>query len=270
MIDAIKSGDLVASAVLSGNRNFEGRVNPYVKANYLASPLHVVAFALAGSVDFDPETDALGTGKDGQPVYLKDIWPTTDEVKQTVESLITADMFKEEYAPVFEGTEAWQALQAPTGNLYQWSVHLHPMPTVFDGFADFVQDIIDARVMALLGDSVTTDHISAGAIPEDYPAGRYLKERGVELKTLTPMARGVHEVMMRGTFANVRLRNLLVPGIEGGFTKYHPSGETMYIYDASMQYQASNTPLVVIGGKEYGTGSSRTGRKAPHYWVSKP
>ena len=264
VINAVEKGDLVVSSVLSGNRNFEGRVNPHVKANYLASPLHVVAYAIAGTVDFDPDKDALGNDKDGKPVYLKDIWPSTEEIHNLVESVITADMFKERYAPVFDGTEDWQVLKAPEGQQYGWkksSTYIQN-PPFFEGFANYQgpSDIIDAQVLALLDDSVTTDHISpAGAIPKDYPAGQYLQERGVDVADFNSYGsrRGNHEVMMRGTFANVRMRNLLVPGIEGGFTKYHPNGETMYIFDASMLYQKANTPLVVIGGKEYGTGSSR-------------
>lgn len=264
VIKAVEEGDLVAASVLSGNRNFEGRVNPHVKANYLASPIHVVAFAIAGTVDFDPDKDVLGHDQQGNAVYLKDIWPSTDEIRQTVDSLITAEMFAERYAPVFEGTKDWQALKAPEGDQYSWkksSTYIR-CPSFFDGFADKkgVQDIIDARVLVSLGDSVTTDHISpAGAIPADYPAGRYLQEHGVDPKDFNSYGsrRGNHEVMMRGTFGNVRIRNLLVPGMEGSFTKYQPEDETMYIYDAAMKYQQTNTPLIVIGGKEYGTGSSR-------------
>ena len=264
VIKAIESGDLVAASVLSGNRNFEGRVNPHVKANYLASPIHVVAFAIAGTVDFDPDQDALGEDADGNPVFLKDIWPSTAEIRETVESLITPEMFAERYAPVFDGTDDWQSLKAPEGDQFSWkkaSTYIR-CPSFFDGFADKkgVQDIIDARVLVSLGDSVTTDHISpAGAIPAEYPAGQYLQARGVSPEDFNSYGsrRGNHEVMMRGTFANVRIRNLLVPGMEGSFTKYQPEDEVMYIYDAAMKYRETNTPLVVLGGKEYGTGSSR-------------
>ncbi len=264
VIQAVDEGDLVAASVLSGNRNFEGRVNPHVKANYLASPIHVVAFAIAGTVDFNPDQDPLGEDQQGHPVYLKDIWPSTQEIRETVDSLITPEMFEKRYAPVFEGTKDWQMLKAPEGDQYSWkksSTYIR-CPSFFEGFADKkgVQDIIDARVLVSLGDSVTTDHISpAGAIPAGYPAGRYLQERGVDPKDFNSYGsrRGNHEVMMRGTFANVRIRNLLVPGMEGSFTKYQPEDQTMYIYDAAMKYQQTNTPLIVIGGKEYGTGSSR-------------
>lgn len=262
---AVKEGDLVAAAVLSGNRNFEGRINPLVKANYLASPIHVVAFALAGTVDFDPEKDALGNDKDGKPVYLKDIWPKQDEIKKLVESLVTPEMFKEKYAVVFDGTKEWQELKIPTGQAYQWdkdSTYIQN-PPFFEGVADnnkVADEIKEANVLALLGDSVTTDHISpAGSIPESYPAGQYLLAHGVKKADFNSYGsrRGNHEVMMRGTFGNVRLRNLLVPGKEGSYTRYHPNGETMFIYDAAMKYKEADTPLLVIAGKEYGTGSSR-------------
>ena len=264
VIDAIQEGDLVVASVLSGNRNFEGRINPQVRANYLASPLHVVAFAIAGTVDFDPEVDSLGRDSSGNPVYLKDIWPSTEEIKATVESVITPEMYQERYATVFDGTEDWQKLKAPEGELYAFkksSTYLQ-CPTFFENFKDSKGqgDIIDARVLALLPDSVTTDHISpAGSIAPDYPAATYLQYHGVEVKDFNSYGarRGNHEVMVRGTFANVRLHNLLLPGIEGGLTKFHPTQETMYIYDASVRYQAMGTPLVIIAGKEYGTGSSR-------------
>ncbi len=264
VIDAIKEGDLVVSAVLSGNRNFEGRINPHVKANYLASPIHVVAYALAGTVDFDPEHEAIGQDSNGKDVFLRDIWPSTQEIRELVEKLVTSEMFQERYATVFDGTEDWQELKAPEGNLYGWkksSTYIQ-CPPFFENFSNFTgpKDIIDARVLAVLGDSVTTDHISpAGSIPAEYPAGQYLQEHGVDVKDFNSYGarRGNHEVMMRGTFANVRLRNFLVPEVEGGFTKYHADGKTMYIYDAAMAYKASSTPLVIIGGKEYGTGSSR-------------
>lgn len=264
VIKAIQEGGLVVSSVLSGNRNFEGRINPHVKANYLASPLHVVAYAIAGTVDFDPDHDPMGEDEKGQPVYLKDLWPTADEIKEMVEFLITPKMYEERYATVFDGTEDWQKLKAPQGQLYSFkkaSTYIQ-CPPFFEDFENTKgpSDIIDASVLALLGDSVTTDHISpAGAIPPEYPAGQYLQANGVEPQDFNSYGsrRGNHEVMMRGTFANVRLRNLLVPGIEGGFTLFHPDKEPMYIYDAAMKYQAMGTPLIVIGGKEYGTGSSR-------------
>jgi aconitate hydratase len=261
---AVKEGDLVAAAVLSGNRNFEGRVHPQVKANFLASPIHVVAFALAGTVDFDPEVDSLGQDPSGNPVFLKDIWPSTDEIKRTVESVVTSQMFKEKYKTIFDGTEDWQKLVAPMGKAYEWdnaSTYIQCPPF----FADFatqngIKDVLDAKVLLLLGDSITTDHISpAGSIAADYPAGRYLIERGVAPKDFNSYGarRGSHDVMMRGTFANIRIRNLLLPGTEGAYTVYHPTGEKMFVYDAAMKYQQDHVPLVVIGGKEYGTGSSR-------------
>lgn len=262
---AVKEGDLVAAAVLSGNRNFEGRINPLVKANYLASPIHVVAFALAGTVDFDPEKDSLGTDQNGKPVYLKDIWPTQAEIAKLVESLVTPAMFKEKYSVVFDGTKEWQKLKIPTGKLYQWdhdSTYIQN-PPFFEGLSAHQAppaEINNMRVLALLGDSVTTDHISpAGSIPESYPAGQYLLAHGVKKADFNSYGsrRGNHEVMMRGTFGNVRLRNLLVSGKEGSYTRYHPNGETMFIYDAAMKYKETDTPLLVIAGKEYGTGSSR-------------
>jgi len=264
VIDAIQEGDLIAASVLSGNRNFEGRVNPHVKANYLASPIHVVAYAIAGTVDFDPDKDAIGQDQEGNDVFLKDIWPSNAEIHQIVDEIITPEMYADRYKTVFDGTDAWKALPAPKGNLYGWdqkSTYIR-CPSFFENVKPGMnkQDIIDGRVLALLGDSVTTDHISpAGAIPADYPAGRYLQAHGVEPSDFNSYGsrRGNHEVMMRGTFGNVRIRNRLVPGIEGSFTKYHPTGETTYIYDAAMQYADMGTPLVVIGGKEYGTGSSR-------------
>lgn len=264
VIKAIKEGDLVAASVLSGNRNFEGRVNPYVRANYLASPVHVVAYALAGNVQFNPDEDAIGQDADGNDIFLKDIWPSNKEIADVVDSCVNAEMFKERYATVFDGTEDWQKLAVPSGNLYEWDVDSTYIqcPPFFENFATFEgqEDINGASVLALLGDSTTTDHISpAGNIPEDYPAGRYLKENGVAVKDFNSYGsrRGNHEVMMRGTFANVRMRNLLVPGVEGGFTKYHPTGEQEYIFDAAMKYKASGTPLIILAGKEYGTGSSR-------------
>jgi aconitate hydratase len=261
---AVKEGDLVAAAVLSGNRNFEGRVHPQVKANFLASPIHVVAFALVGTVDFDPEVDAVGLDLSGNPVFLKDIWPSTAEIAKTVDSVVTSEMFKEKYDTIFDGTEDWQKLVAPMGKAYEWdnaSTYIQ-CPPFFANFAtqNGVKDVLNARVLLLLGDSITTDHISpAGSIALDYPAGKYLIERGVLPKDFNSYGarRGSHDVMMRGTFANIRIRNLLLPGTEGAFTVYHPTGEKMFTYDAAMKYQSEDIPLVVIGGKEYGTGSSR-------------
>jgi aconitate hydratase len=265
MIKAIKEGDLVAAAVLSGNRNFEGRINPYVKANYLASPIHVVAFALAGTVDFDADHDAIGLDQAGQPVYLKDIWPSSDEIKHIIETLVTPEMFAEKYAPVFKGTEIWQKLSVPVGRLYQWnnkSTYIQ-CPPFFDDLAksaNLSASIDNAVALIVVGDSVTTDHISpAGSIPADYPAGQYLRANGVEVKDFNSYGsrRGNHEVMMRGTFGNVRIRNVLADGKEGSFTRYFPSDEIMYIYDAAMKYKEAGVPLYVLAGKEYGTGSSR-------------
>ncbi|HQU72272.1 MAG TPA: aconitate hydratase AcnA, partial [Calditrichia bacterium] len=265
-IDAgIKKGDLVAAAVLSGNRNFEGRIHPSIRANYLASPPLVVAYALAGHVEIDFEKDPLGTGKDGKPVYLKDIWPTQKEINDAVTSSVTPDMFREKYGSVYDGDADWRSLSNGSSQNYSWdeaSTYIKK-PTFFDGMglkADKAGDIEGARVMALLGDSVTTDHISpAGAIPMDSPAGRYLKKNGVEWKDFNSFGsrRGNHEVMMRGTFGNIRIKNQLLDGVEGGYTLYFPTGEQMFIYDACMKYKADGTPLVVLAGKEYGTGSSR-------------
>ncbi|MCF6764761.1 aconitate hydratase AcnA [Thiotrichales bacterium 19S3-7] len=265
VINAIDEGDLVVASVSSGNRNFEGRINPNVKANYLASPIHVVAFALAGTVDFNPETDALGQDKAGNDVYLKDIWPSNHDIAEIQSQVIHSQMFKDCYEIVFKGTEDWQRLDAPESKLYQWSNDSTYIqcPPFFEGFADSngqLKDIENARTLLVLGDSITTDHISpAGAIPKEYPAGQYLLSHGVDKKDFNSYGsrRGNHEVMMRGTFANIRIRNLLTPGVEGGVTKYHDTGEQMYVYDAAMKYKETNTPLVVLAGKEYGTGSSR-------------
>jgi aconitate hydratase len=263
--NAVRQNDLVACSVLSGNRNFEGRVHADVKMNYLASPPLVVAYALAGSLKVDLANDPLGEDADGNPVYLRDIWPSTSEVQQVVESSVTSDMFRSSYASVFQGDERWNSIDSPAGESFAWqddSTYIQN-PPYFRGMtheAPGVPEIKGARCLALLGDSITTDHISpAGAIKEDAPAGRYLKEKGVAKADFNSYGsrRGNHEVMMRGTFANVRLRNLLAPGTEGGWTTFQPSGEQMSIYDAAMKYQAEGTPLVVIAGKEYGTGSSR-------------
>jgi aconitate hydratase len=263
--DAINDGDLVACSVLSGNRNFEGRVNPHVRANYLASPPLVVAYALAGSMNIDITTEPLGQDQDGNPVYLKDIWPTTHDVRAAVENSLTPEMFKARYSNVFEGPEAWRKVQAKDSLTYDWdavSTYVKH-PPYFEGMsaeAGGFADIVGARELAQLGDSVTTDHISpAGSIAEKSPAGTYLVERQVPAREFNSYGarRGNHEVMMRGTFANIRIRNELAPGTEGGVTTHHPSGDVLPIYDAAMRYQADGVPLVVIGGKEYGTGSSR-------------
>ena len=257
--------DLVVAAVLSGNRNFEGRINPLVKANYLASPPLVVAYALAGTVDIDLVTDPLGHGSNGEPVYLRDIWPTDSEVQQTVRTSIDQGMFQHQYAEAFHGDSNWQSMPVPSGGTFAWddtSTYIK-RPPYFDRMADpetFVQDLHDMRVLAMLGDSVTTDHISpAGSIPKDSPAGRYLIAQGVKPGDFNSYGarRGNHEVMVRGTLANIRLRNQLAPGTEGGWTQHLPDGEQTSIYDASVKYQAEGTPLLILAGKEYGSGSSR-------------
>ncbi|UZT76531.1 aconitate hydratase AcnA [Ectopseudomonas chengduensis] len=261
---AITQADLTVASVLSGNRNFEGRVHPLVKTNWLASPPLVVAYALAGSVRLDLTRDALGTGKDGQPVYLKDIWPTQAEITQAIAQVDTA-MFRKEYAEVFAGDEKWQAIAVPKADTYAWqgdSTYIQHPPFFEDiaGDPPRITDIRQARILALLGDSVTTDHISpAGNIKADSPAGRYLSEHGVDKADFNSYGsrRGNHEVMMRGTFANIRIRNEMLGGEEGGNTLHVPSGEKLAIYDAAMRYQAEGTPLLIIAGKEYGTGSSR-------------
>ena len=262
---AIADNDLTVASVLSGNRNFEGRVHAQVKANYLASPPLVVAYALAGTVDIDLSKDPIGTGKDGQPVYLKDIWPTNAEIKEAVTQAVQAQMFEEEYGNVFTANPRWNAIEFPEGQLYEWddkSTYIQH-PPFFSGLGDEagnIEEIVGAKALAFLGDSVTTDHISpAGNIAPASPAGVYLGENGVERKDFNSYGsrRGNHEVMMRGTFANIRIRNKMAPGTEGGVTTYLPTGEIMPIYDASMKYQEAGTSLVVIAGKEYGTGSSR-------------
>jgi aconitate hydratase len=256
---AIERDDLKVAAVLSGNRNFEARIHPAVRANYLASPPLVVAYALAGSVNTDLTTDPLGDGADG-PVYLRDVWPSTDEVEQALTGSFSSDLFDEEYGRIFEGDERWTELPSPEGELFAWdpaSTYVREA-TFFEHEAD-LSDIESARVLALLGDSVTTDHISpAGAFSPDTPAGRYLVEQGVEPRDFNSYGarRGNHEVMVRGTFANIRLKNALVDR-EGGFTRHLPSGESMTIYDAAQRYAAESVPLVVICGREYGSGSSR-------------
>ena len=261
----VKDNDLLVAAVLSGNRNFEGRVHALVRANYLASPPLVIAYALAGTVDIDLMNDPLGTDPDGNPVYLKDIWPTSKEVQDTINSFLTPDLYQEQYAGVFNSNERWNKLDIPTGQLYEWdeaSTYIQH-PPFFVGLSKELpeaDDIEGARALALLGDSVTTDHISpAGNIAIDSPAGRYLSDHGVKPVDFNQYGsrRGNHEVMMRGTFANIRIRNQVAPGTEGGVTTYLKTGEVMPIYDAAMRYQEDGQPLVVIAGKEYGTGSSR-------------
>ncbi|MGM0703104.1 MAG: aconitate hydratase AcnA [Pseudomonadota bacterium] len=262
--EAIDNGDLTVASVLSGNRNFEGRVHPLVKTNWLASPPLVVAYALAGNVQVDLSRDPIGTDRHGQPVYLKDIWPSQAEIAKAVEQVNT-EMFRKEYAEVFDGDEVWKAIDVPQSRVYQWSADSTYIqhPPFFEGMGRTpapVEDVADARILAMLGDSVTTDHISpAGAIKPDSPAGRYLQERGIKPVDFNSYGsrRGNHEVMMRGTFANVRIKNEMLDGVVGGETRHVPSGEQMAIYDAAMKYQQEGTPLVVIAGKEYGTGSSR-------------
>jgi len=265
VVKAIEGGDLVAAAVLSGNRNFEGRVNPHTRANYLASPPLVVAYALAGTVDIDMVNDPIGTGSDGAPVFLKDIWPSQKEISDTVAAALKPKMFENRYGNVFGANETWNAISGQEGDLFGWdetSTYIQHPPFFQELTADVpeVKPIEDARVLAKLGDSVTTDHISpAGSIAVDSPAGRYLMEKGVEPKDFNSYGsrRGNHEVMMRGTFANIRIRNQLTPGTEGGVTLHMPSGEEMSIYDAAMRYVSDNVPSIILAGKEYGTGSSR-------------
>ena len=263
---AINENDLAVTAVLSGNRNFEGRISPDVKMNYLASPPLVVAYALAGTMDHDFERDSLGSDKDGNPVYLKDIWPSSEEISSVVNSSITSEMFTKDYATVFEGDHRWKSLDTPIGKVFDWDLNSTYVrkPPYFDGMPrnpEPVKDISKARLMAILGDSVTTDHISpAGNIKVDSPAGKYLAEHGIDRADFNSYGsrRGNHEVMIRGTFANIRLKNLLLDGVEGGFTKnFLDGGAQATIYDASMAYQAAKIPLVILAGKEYGSGSSR-------------
>ena len=262
---AIIDEDLFVTSVLSGNRNFEGRVHPLVKANYLASPPLVVAYALAGTVDIDLEKDSFGTDKDGNEVYFADIWPSTEEVNEVLSTVVTRELFQKEYARVFDENEAWNAIETSTESLYSFndkSTYIQN-PPFFQGLSKepgAIQSLDNLRVVAKFGDSITTDHISpAGAIGKDTPAGKYLRENGVEIRDFNSYGsrRGNHEVMMRGTFANIRIRNQVAPGTEGGYTTYWPTGEIMPIYDAAMKYQESNTGLVVLGGKDYGMGSSR-------------
>jgi aconitate hydratase len=261
---AITLGDLVASAVLSGNRNFEGRVNPHVKANYLASPPLVVAYALAGTTDIDLTTQPLGQGTTG-PVYLREIWPTAEEVRDCMAQNIAPDMFQSQYGRAFEGSADWQAIRVPAGDLYTWdeqSTYIQEPPFLVDLTPEppGIRPIQQARVLALLGDSVTTDHISpAGSISKGSPAGKFLIDRGVEPLDFNSYGarRGNDRVMVRGTFANIRIRNQMVPGVEGGVTRHLPSGDQLSIYDAAMRYKADGVPTVVLAGVEYGTGSSR-------------
>jgi aconitate hydratase len=263
--EAVDANELVVAAVLSGNRNFEGRIHPQVRASFLASPPLVVAYALAGSVDINLQRDPVGYDPNGDPVYLKDLWPSAEEVNQTIAECIDPTMFTAEYRTVFAGDERWQQLPVPTGNLYAWdpeSTYVQEPPYFVDlaPDPDPLRDVKGARVLVMVGDSVTTDHISpAGSIAKTSPAGKYLLERGVQTYEFNSYGsrRGNHEVMIRGTFANIRLRNLLTPATEGNWTVHFPSGEEMSIYDASMRYQAEGTPLIVLAGKEYGTGSSR-------------
>ena len=262
---AVAEGELVVCSVLSGNRNFEGRIQQEVRANYLASPPLVVAYALAGRIDVDFDKDPLGTGKDGRPVYLKDVWPEAREIHETVQKSIKSAMFKKSYAEVFSGDARWSGLPVPEGDLFAWepgSTYIRRAP-FFDGMPGQpgpIVDIAGARVLCLLGDSITTDHISpAGSIRKTSPAGEYLISQGIQPVDFNSYGarRGNHEVMVRGTFANVRLKNQLAPGTEGPYTVHLPDGEEMSIYDASLKYRAEGVPLVVLAGKEYGSGSSR-------------
>ena len=262
---AITDGNLVVASVLSGNRNFEGRIQSQVRANYLASPPLVVAYALAGTMDVDLTSEPLGVDGHGAPVYLKDVWPSPEEIRSTIRRTVKTEMFEREYGEVFRGDERWQAIRVPAGDLFAWdprSTYVRK-PTLFEGITREpppIHDLAGARVLVMLGDSVTTDHISpAGSIAKDSPAGRYLIEHGVDVRDFNSYGarRGNHEVMVRGTFANIRLRNELVPGVEGGWTRHLPGAERMTIYDAAVRYQDEGVPLLVIGGKEYGSGSSR-------------
>ncbi len=270
---AITSGNLVAAAVLSGNRNFEGRVNPLTRANYLASPPLVVAYALAGTMNIDFETEPIGKSKSGEPVYLRDIWPSREEVQKTMDSCVLPEMFEKQYSNAFTDNEKWNAIEITTGDLYAWdasSTYIQRPPFLEGITADakLPKPIHGATCLAVLGDSVTTDHISpAGSIAKSSPAGKYLIENGVDPVEFNSYGsrRGNDRVMVRGTFANIRIRNAMVPGTEGGYTKHLPTGETMSIYDASMLYQAAGTPLIVLAGAEYGTGVAVTGRPREPY-----
>ena len=262
---AIKENNMVAVAVLSGNRNFEGRIHPLVRANYLASPPLVVAYALAGRMDVDLTTEPLGNDQQGKPVYLREIWPTPQEVEATVRQAVTQEQYKKQYAAVYDGDQHWKGMTVPAGDLYQWdakSTYIK-LPPYFENMAKTAAPLADihaARVLAILGDSITTDHISpAGSIGADSPAGKYLLANGVKAHEFNSYGarRGNHEVMVRGTFANIRLKNQLAPGTEGGWTAYQPSGEQLSIYDASVKYREAGVPLIILAGKEYGSGSSR-------------
>jgi aconitate hydratase len=262
---AIEDRNLVVASVLSGNRNFEGRIQPLVRANYLASPPLVVAYAIAGHMTIDLTSEPIGKDRDGQNVYLRDIWPSEREIQESMLSAVQASMFREKYADVFKGDDRWRSLAAPHGQRFEWepdSTYIR-LPPYFDGMTMApapLTDLRDARVLAVLGDSVTTDHISpAGSIKKDSPAGKYLIEHGVQPADFNSYGarRGNHEVMVRGTFANIRLRNQLAPGTEGGVTLHLPGDELMTIYDASVKYQQDGVPLVIFAGKEYGSGSSR-------------
>ena len=262
---AVTGGDLVASAVISGNRNFEGRVHPLVKANYLASPPLVVAYALAGTVDIDLVNEPLGTDKNNQPVYLKDLWPSQQEVSEAIEAHVRADMFKSKYADVFSGSDMWKEIKVKEGDLFEWnddSTYIHHPPYFQTLTLDTptIQPIQDARVLGVFGDSITTDHISpAGNIAADSPAGKFLQERGVQPKDFNQYGtrRGNDLVMARGTFANIRLKNVMVAPKEGNLTKHQPDGAEMSIFDAAMKYKDAGVASIVLAGKEYGTGSSR-------------
>ena len=262
---AVQEGDIVGTSVLSGNRNFEGRIHPLVRMNFLASPPLVVAYGLAGNMDVNLFNDSLGDDQNGNPVYLKDIWPSQQEIYDIIGANIDSTMFKSSYDSVFSGDANWNSISSPEGEIYTWDADSTYVknPPYFEGMTletSPVTDIQGARALALLGDSVTTDHISpAGSIAADGPAAEYLRSKGVEQHDFNSFGsrRGNHEVMMRGTFANIRLRNLLAPGTEGGWTRHQPSGDQMSIYDASLKYKTDGVPLVVIAGSEYGTGSSR-------------
>jgi aconitate hydratase len=261
----IADHDLTVASVLSGNRNFEGRIHPLVKANYLASPPLVVAYALAGTVNIDFETEAIGKDRNGEPVYLRDIWPSSFEISEVMEQAIDSEQFRNQYSKVFDANEEWNALPTPKGVLYEWdekSTYIQEPPFFVDlaSQAGTIESIRGARALAIFGDSVTTDHISpAGSIAPSSPAGQYLQENNVAVRDFNSYGsrRGNDRIMTRGTFANIRIRNKMVPGSEGGVTKHIPSGEVLSIYEAAKRYQQENTPLVVLAGKEYGTGSSR-------------
>ena len=263
--ETVSANDMSVASVLSGNRNFEGRVNPHVKANYLASPPLVVAYALAGTVNIDMLSEPLGKSHDGEEIYLKDIWPSNLEINQIVEKYVTQKIFNDQYQNVLDGTEEWKNIKMAASELYDWQENSTYVkkPPLFDDFGTTnkkIKNIINARPLLLLGDSVTTDHISpAGAIKEDSPAGQYLKEKGILFKDFNSYGarRGNHEVMMRGTFANIRIKNELLKGTEGGYSIVQPEGQEMSVYDVAMKYKKRGEDMIVFAGKEYGTGSSR-------------